>query len=70
MTRTPMEMSAYRMARRHGLLSVEFLFGDWLFAKRGRGREAMKAHKKLIGQAKESRVLLRRMMRKGSTVFQ
>ena len=70
MTRTPMEMSAYRMAKRRGLRPVDLFLGDWLFGRRGRGSEVRKAHKKVAAMSRESKVLSRRIARHGSTVYE
>ncbi len=70
MTRTPMEMSAYRMARRHASPFPCVNWGDWVFGKRGRGSEDLKAHKLVAAAARSSRVLHRRIARYGLTVYE
>jgi hypothetical protein len=71
MKRTPMEMSAYRMARRYeNCIGVDVFIAQMVFGRRGFGSIMRKARKRIKTELRQARVLHRRIARKGSTVYE
>jgi hypothetical protein len=71
MNRTPMEMSAYRMAKRHeNCIGVDVFIAQVVFGRRGFGSIMRKARRRIKAELREARVLQRRIARKGSTVYE